>query len=256
MNQMPKQPNGPIARYSTQYSADFVERWDELIDWKKRKAGESGFFENLLRNHGVQTVIDVSTGSGFHAVQLKQAGFDVVATDGSPTMLTKARANFRRYGLAIPSHHRDWRALDPQELGQFDAVVCLGSSLCHVFEASERLDVLQTFRALLKPGGLLVVDQRNFFAIRAGHFKSSGHYYYCGTHVSVSLGEVNAHLCEFIYRFDNAEQYRLQVYPLLPGELTQEVLACGFSEHASYGDFLADYDMMQCDFVIHTALAA
>ncbi len=51
----------------------------------------------------MQTVIDVSTGSGFHAVQLKQAGFDVVATDGSPTMLTKARSNFRRYGLAIPS---------------------------------------------------------------------------------------------------------------------------------------------------------
>ncbi|WP_348749303.1 class I SAM-dependent methyltransferase [Pseudomonas rhodesiae] len=256
MNQMPKQPNGPIARYSTQYSADFVERWDELIDWKKRKAGESGFFENLLRNHGVQTVIDVSTGSGFHAVQLKQAGFDVVATDGSPTMLTKARANFRRYELTIPCHHRDWHALDPQELGQFDAVVCLGSSLCHVFEANERMKVLQAFRALLKPGGLLVVDQRNFAAIRAGHFKSSGHYYYCGANVSVSLGQVDESLCEFIYRFDNAEQYRLQVYPILPSELTQEVLGCGFSEHTSYGDFQVDYDRMQCDFVIHTALAA
>lgn len=255
MNQMSGQKHSDVASYAAQYSADFVERWDELIDWDKRKAGEGGFFEKLLRDHGVQSVIDVSTGSGFHAVQLKTAGFDVVATDGSSTMLTKARANFREHGLDIQSHYRDWLSLDAQELGQFDAVVCLGSSLCHVFAAHDRLKVLEKFRALLKPGGLLIVDQRNFFAIRAGNFKASGNYYYCGTNASVSLGQVDQHLCEFIYTFDNAEQYRLKVYPLLPGELATEVLASGFSVHESYGDFQRDYDMMHCDFVIHTARA-
>ncbi|TFY86474.1 class I SAM-dependent methyltransferase [Pseudomonas kairouanensis] len=255
MNPMSAQQHNEVASYSAQYSADFVERWDELIDWEKRKAGEGGFFEKLLREHGVQSVIDVSTGSGFHAVQLKQAGFDVVATDGSSTMLTKARANFRAHGLEIQSHYRDWLSLDPQDLGQFDALVCLGSSLCHVFAAHDRLNVLERFRALLKPGGLLIVDQRNFLAIRAGHFKASGNYYYCGTHASVSLGQVDEHLCEFIYTFDNAQQYRLKVYPLLPGELATEVLASGFSVHESYGDFRRDYDLMHCDFVIHTARA-
>ncbi len=255
MNQMSGQTPNEVASYSTQYSADFVERWDELIDWEKRKAAEGGFFETLLREHGVASVIDVSTGSGFHAVQLKKAGFEVVATDGSSTMLTKARANFREHGLDIQSHYRDWLSLDAQDLGQFDALVCLGSSLCHVFAAHDRLKVLEKFRALLKPGGLLIVDQRNFFAIRAGNFKASGNYYYCGTQASVSLGQVDQHLCEFIYTFDNAEQYRLKVYPLLPGELATEVLASGFGVHESYGDFQRNYDMMQCDFVIHTARA-
>ena len=123
MNQVFRNKHSEVASYATQYSPDFVERWDELIDWNKRKAGEDGFFENLLRSHGVHSVIDVSTGSGFHAVQLKQAGFEVVATDGSSTMLTKARANFRKHGLDIQSHYRDWHSLDSQELGQFDAVV-------------------------------------------------------------------------------------------------------------------------------------
>ncbi|TFY91515.1 class I SAM-dependent methyltransferase [Pseudomonas nabeulensis] len=255
MNQASGRKHNDVASYSTQYSADFVERWDELIDWEKRKAGEGGFFEKLLREHGVQSVIDVSTGSGFHAVQLKQAGFDVVATDGSSTMLTKARANFREHGLQIQSHYRDWLSLDPQDLGQFDAVVCLGSSLCHVFAAHDRLNVLEKFRALLKPGGLLIVDQRNFFAIRAGNFKASGHYYYCGTNASVTLGQVDQQLCEFIYTFNDAEQFRLKVYPLLPGELATEVLASGFALHESYGDFQRNYDMMNCDFVIHTARA-
>ncbi len=255
MNQMSSRKHHEVASYSAQYSADFVERWDELIDWEKRKAGEDGFFEKLLREHGVRSVIDVSTGSGFHAVQLKQAGFEVVATDGSSTMLTKARENFRQRGLQIESHYMDWLALDPTVLGRFDAVVCLGSSLCHVFEAHDRLRVLEKFRALLKPGGLLVVDQRNFFAIRAGNFKASGNYYYCGTNASVSLGQVDQNLCEFIYTFDNEEQYRLKVYPLLPGELATQVLASGFSTHESYGDFQRDYDMMHCDFIIHTARA-
>ncbi|WP_321356167.1 class I SAM-dependent methyltransferase [Pseudomonas extremaustralis] len=255
MNLMSVHKHNEVCSYSAQYSADFVERWDELIDWEKRKKGESGFFEQLLRAHGVRSVIDVSTGSGFHAVQFKEAGFDVVASDGSSTMLTKARANFRQRGLEIESHYLDWLELDPTVLGTFDAVVCLGSSLCHVFDVHERLTVLEKFRALLKPGGLLIVDQRNFFAIRAGKFKSSGNYYYCGTNASVSLGQVDEHLCEFIYSFDNAEQYRLKVYPLLPGELKEEVLACGFSDHESYGDFQPDYDMMNCDFVIHTARA-
>ena len=255
MNQISGRKHNDVPSYARQYSADFVERWDELIDWNKRKAGEDGFFENLLRSHGVHSVIDVSTGSGFHAVQLKQAGFEVVATDGSSTMLTKARANFRQRGLEIESHYLDWLELDPTVLGTFDAVVCLGSSLCHVFAAHDRLRVLARFRALLKPGGLLIVDQRNFFAIRAGNYKASGNYYYCGTNASVSLGEVNERLCEFIYSFDNAEQYRLQVYPLLPGELKGEVLKSGFTHHESYGDFERDYDMMDCDFVIHTARA-
>jgi len=108
MNQMSRHKHSEVASYATQYSKKFVERWDDLIDWDKRKAGENGFFENLLKQHGVKSVIDVSTGSGFHAVQLKQAGFDVVATDGSSTMLTKARENFRQRGLAIESHYRDW----------------------------------------------------------------------------------------------------------------------------------------------------
>lgn len=61
MNQLSEQKHNEVASYSAQYSADFVERWDELIDWEKRKAGEGGFFEKLLREHGVRSVIDVST---------------------------------------------------------------------------------------------------------------------------------------------------------------------------------------------------
>jgi glycine/sarcosine N-methyltransferase len=246
---------GSDADYAHQYSGDFVSRWDELIDWDKRAAGEGSFFIDQLCQANVFRVLDVSTGSGFHAVQLRKAGFYVVACDGSPTMVRRAEANFRERHLTIPVHECDWLELDSQKLGTFDAVVCLGSSLCHVFDQDTRHQVLKRFRSLLKPGGLLMIDQRNFQAIRAGRFKSSGKYYYCGKTAQVGLGEVSDDLCEFVYTFDDDATFRLRVYPILPMQLMAEIETADFSRPCSYGDFKPIYDIMSCDFIIHTAIA-
>ena len=43
-------------RYHAQYTQEFVKRWDDLIDWQGRAAGEAGFFARLLSAHGVRTV--------------------------------------------------------------------------------------------------------------------------------------------------------------------------------------------------------
>jgi glycine/sarcosine N-methyltransferase len=243
------------AQYAAQYTRDFVSRWDELIDWDKRAAAEGGFFVDLLSKAGADRVIDVSTGSGFHAVQLHKAGFTVLACDGSPTMVERARINVKSRQLEIPVLQRDWLELDSGALGTFDAVLCLGSSLCHVFDRHERQRVLRRFRQLLKPGGVLLVDQRNFRAIRAGRYKSSGRYYYCGRNVEVSLGEVSDELCEFIYSFRDGATYGLRVYPILPEELKAEISHAGFFWPRSFGDFKHIYDPLDCDFIIHMAFA-
>lgn len=240
--------------YARQYSGDFVSRWDELIDWDKRAFGEGSFFTDVLLSLGACSVLDVSTGSGFHAVQLKKAGFRVRASDGSQTMVDRATVNFARHGVKIPITCCDWMDLDPAQLGTFDAVLCLGSSLCHVFDEAERVAVLQRFHELLRPGGVLIVDQRNFQAILAGHFKSSGRYYYCGQTAQVTLGEVSDQLCEFVYTFSDEATYRLRVAPVRPLKLCSEILQAGFSGVQSFGDFKPLYDPLRCDFIIHVAL--
>ncbi|QKF51932.1 class I SAM-dependent methyltransferase [Pseudomonas graminis] len=241
--------------YARQYAADFVERWDELIDWDKRAAGEGSFLYDLLRPAGAWRVLDAATGSGFHAAQLHKAGFDVTACDGSPTMVDRARRNFARLGVDVPLHRCDWQALDARVLGKFDAVLCLGSSLCHLFDREARIAVLKRFRQMLKPGGLLLVDQRNFEAILAGRFRSSGRYYYCGDTASVTLGELDESVCEFVYRFADGAQYRLRVCPIRPRQLQDELRAAGFRAPHAYGDFKPIYDVMNVDFIIHQAHA-
>lgn len=248
-------PKSADEDYANQYSEAFVARWDDLIDWEKRARGEGGFFEERLHAAGARRVLDVSTGSGFHAVQLCKAGFEVTAVDGSRTMVERARRNFADRQLAIDLYHTDWLDLDAQWLGTFDAIVCLGSSLCHVFDASTRVRVLQRFRQLLRPGGLLMVDQRNFAAILAGHYKASGNYYYCGSNARVGLGEVTPDVCEFTYCFDQAQEYRLRVFPLTPEQLQSEIGLAGFHWERAYGDFKQHYAPLEADFVVHQAHA-
>jgi glycine/sarcosine N-methyltransferase len=261
-----KQPSSPVRLadpadedYARQYNADFVSRWDELIDWDKRAAGEAHFFTDVLLGAGACRVFDVSTGSGFHAAQLRKACFDVTACDGSPTMVQQARANFKRLDVAIPVYESDWADLNRLQrrhrLGVFDAVLCLGSSICHLFDREQRIEALRRFRALLKPGGMLLIDQRNFQAILAGHFTSSGQYYYCGKTARVTIGTLHDSLCEFIYTFADGACYRLRVFPILPAQLRSELRAAGFSIQQSFGDFKRVYDPLHTDFIIHQAIA-
>ncbi|WP_296262466.1 MULTISPECIES: class I SAM-dependent methyltransferase [unclassified Pseudomonas] len=245
--------------YARQYSTDFVSRWDELIDWDKRAAGEGHFFIDLLLQAGACRVFDASTGSGFHAAQLRKACFDVTACDGSATMVERARANFERLGVKIRLYQSDWADLHHLQLTHglrpFDAVLCLGSSLCHIFDRDKRIEALRCFRRLLKPGGMLLIDQRNFRAILAGHFSSSGQYYYCGKTAKVTIGALSESLCEFVYTFAEGARYRLRVFPLLPVHLRSELMAAGFTAVESFGDFKRIYDPMRADFIIHQAIA-
>ena len=242
-----------VADLDAQYVRSFVDRWDDLIDWDKREAAEGGFFADLLRGAGARRVLDAAAGTGFHSVSLIKAGFDVTTVDGSAEMLRRASANGERRGIPLRAVCSDWRAMADRVGDGFDAVVCLGSSFPHLFGAEDRSAALASFRAALKPGGLLIVDHRNFDAIRAHRYRSSGRYYYCGKGVEVSIDHIDPNLCRFRYDFPDDASYTLEVYPILSGELTDLLSGGGFSDASTYGDFKTDFDPYETDFIIHTA---
>ena len=74
--------------YIGEYVSEFVNKWDELIDWQARAESEGKFFIDVLQGRNKKTILDVATGTGFHSVQLVKAGFDVTSADGSMEMLT------------------------------------------------------------------------------------------------------------------------------------------------------------------------
>ena len=111
--------------YQQEYIEQFADRWDRLIDWEARAKAEGDFFIRILREHGVKSVLDVATGTGFHSIRLLQEGFDVVSADGSPNMLARAFRNARDRNQLLRTAQADWRFLNRDIHGTFDAVICL-----------------------------------------------------------------------------------------------------------------------------------
>ncbi|MFT7695064.1 MAG: glycine/sarcosine N-methyltransferase, partial [Candidatus Latescibacterota bacterium] len=131
--------------YTQEYVWGFVDKWDELIDWDQRAQGEGDFFIDHLKERGARRVLDVATGTGFHSVRLLQAGFEVVSADGSPQMLYKAFANGRKRGFVMRTVQADWRYLNRDVHGEFDAIICLGNSFTHMFKERDRRKALAEF---------------------------------------------------------------------------------------------------------------
>ncbi|MEB3341102.1 methyltransferase domain-containing protein [Okeania sp.] len=241
------------SHYKAQYIQSFVSKWDELIDWETRAKSEGSFFIDILKQHGAQKVLDVATGTGFHSIGLRQAGFDVVSADGSPEMLAQAFANGRDYGLILQTVQADWRWLNRNIDGKFDAVICLGNSFTHLFSERDRRKVLAEFYAALKHDGILILDQRNYDAIMDVGFSSKHIYYYCGENIKAEPEYVDDTLARFRYEFPDQSVYHLNMFPLRKNYTRQLMLEVGFQRIKTYGDFQETYHQEEQDFFIHVA---
>ncbi len=239
--------------YKEEYVTSFVERWDELIDWDKRWESEGDFFIRKLKERGAKRILDVATGTGFHSVRLIEAGFDVVSADGSPEMLAKAFENGRKRGHILRTVQADWRWLNRDVHGEYDAVICLGNSFTHLFNERDRRKALAEFYAALDHDGILIMDQRNYDSILDHGFSSEHKYYYCGDQVSAEPEHVDEGLARFRYEFPGGHVYHLNMFPLRKDYTRRLMREVGFQRLDTYGDFQASYRDSEPDFFIHIA---
>ena len=239
--------------YQQEYVEQFAERWDRLIDWEARAEAEGDFFIRLLHEHGAQSVLDVATGTGFHSVRLLSEGFDVVSADGSPNMLARAFRNARQRDQLLRTAQADWRFLNRDIHGTFDAVICLGNSFTHLFRERDRRKALAEYYAVLKHNGLLFIDHRNYdrllengVTVRQGKGNV-----YCGEDVRVAPDCVDEGLARFRYSFSHGSVYRLNMFPLRYGSVRRLIREVGFQRITSYGDYRLGKD--DPGFYVHVA---
>ena len=239
--------------YQAEYVQAFVEKWDELIDWSARADSEGRFFIQLLEAHGKRKVLDVATGTGFHSVQLLQAGFEVASTDGNPHMLARAFDNAKAHGHILRTIQADWRWLTRDVHTKFDAVICLGNSFTHLFDERDRRRALAEFYSVLKHDGILILDHRNYDAILDHGFKSKHKYYYCGEQVVVEPTYVDEGLARFRYAFPDGSEYNLNMFPLRKSYVQKLITEAGFQRFRSFGDFQETHQDEDPDFFVHVA---
>jgi glycine/sarcosine/dimethylglycine N-methyltransferase len=240
--------------YVQEYVTSFVDKWDELIDWKKRYETEGSFFIDQLKARGVRKVLDVATGTGFHSVRLLEEGFETVSADGSPEMLAKAFANGFDYGgYVLRTVCADWRWLNRDVHGEYDAIICLGNSFTHLFSERDRRKALAEFYAMLKHDGVLIIDQRNYDSILDNGFSSKHTYYYCGEDVSAEPEHVDDGLARFRYTFPDNSVYHLNMFPLRKDYMRRLMREVGFQQIETFADFKETHAAEDPDFYIHVA---
>ena len=239
--------------YRKEYVRTFVDKWDELIDWAGRAESEGQFFIDILRARGKERVLDVACGTGFHSVRLTEAGFDVTASDGAASMVAKAFENGQARGLILKTAQADWRWLNRDINGKYDAIVCLGNSFTHLHKESERRRALAEFYAALKHDGLLILDQRNYDAMLDQGYSTKHKYYYCGDKVTAEPDHVDEGLCRMRYSFPDGSSYTLNMCPIRKAYTRRLLCEAGFERVRTYGDFQETYAENDPDFFIHVA---
>ncbi len=115
-------------------------------------------------------MLDAATGTGMHAIALAKNGYTACGADISRGMIEHALRNAQAAKVQVRFEVAGFGNLAGTfGAGAFDAVLCLGNSLPHVLSHIELDSTLRDFGNCLKPGGMLIIQNRNFDAVVANH---------------------------------------------------------------------------------------
>lgn len=226
------------------FSADY----DRFVNWPERLDYELPFVERQLAAAGARRVLDAACGTGMHAVALAQRGYDVIGADLSVGMVERARENGAAAGCDARFVVAGFGELATQVGSDFDALLCLGNSLLHSLTAEALRATLTDFAAALRPGGLLLIQNRNFDAIvrdrirwmtPQSHREDDREWLFVRFYDFNTDGTLTFNVITL--RRDDAGEWTQQVEtttlrPLLHAELLRAVEAAGFGDVACYGD--------------------
>jgi glycine/sarcosine N-methyltransferase len=148
--------------------------YDRFVNWEARLTHELPFIEQRLTSAAARAVLDAACGTGRHSIALAARGYDVVGADISAPMIERARRNAADAGAEIRFFAAGFGDLAPLPGAPFDALLCLGNSLPHVLTLPDLEHTLADFVAALRPGGLLLIQNRNRDAVVAARDRWMG----------------------------------------------------------------------------------
>ena len=92
--------------------------------------------------------------------------YDVRGADASAGMIAEARRRAALEGFEVEFAKCSWADLPKKFTERFDLVFCYGNAIGHCRTPEETVASLCGMRAVLKPGGVLAIDSRNWEKLR------------------------------------------------------------------------------------------
>jgi glycine/sarcosine N-methyltransferase len=157
---------------------EFAADYDRFVNWQSRLAFELPFIEEQLSGlthsgRAPLSILDAACGTGMHAIALAQHNYQVAGADLSGEMIKHAQMNADSAGVEVQLRAKGFgslfQAFGDTQIFPFDALLCLGNSLPHLLSLQQLNIALNDFAACLRPGGLLLIQNRNFNQVMKDH---------------------------------------------------------------------------------------
>ena len=216
--------------------------WPDFVG--KRWEGAHGeFLMKMLVRHNCQRVFNAAGGVGDDTLNLLKRGFSVKTNEIDTTFIKVLGELAQKKGANIELSTWDWREMERKgPAGEFDAVLLMGNSLTHLFSKEERLRSLRGFLHVLKPGGILVIDERNYQRMLDNRDEIVGMVLprsktYPSDTVRARLDELTDGHLVMRYMHNDGRTGTLRAYPFKHNELAGELREAGFVIVDKYSDY-------------------
>ena len=221
--------------------AGVYDRLTEDVGYERR----ADYLEKLFRKSRIPVcmVLDLACGTGSMTALLMGRGYEMIAADASPDMLSAAREKTEgRTGIPPVFLNQSMPELDLY--GTVDAAVCCLDSLNYLTSPRDVRRTFQRLRLFIAPGGILIFDVLSPSGLRdldGQVFLDEREDVYC---VWRAEYEKRSHICTywmdlFTQRADGAwersvEEHRERAYTV--EELRTWLMEAGFTHIRTYGD--------------------
>ncbi len=139
--------------------------WDWEAVMREEGATLNRFLEKQLGRPGPYTLLDCSCGIGTQAIGLALQGHEVHATDLSTVSIDCARQEASKLGVEVTFGVADFRELGEAVSETFDVVLSCDNSIAHCLKDEDLAAALNSMKARLNPGGLLLISLRDYDAL-------------------------------------------------------------------------------------------
>ena len=232
--------------------------YDFFVNWDNRLAYELPFLEQQLHTLGEDSsqirVMDTACGTGRHAIALASHGFQVSGSDLFPEMVSLADGNAKAAGTKVTFRTAGFGNISESfgQPGEFDAVLCLGNSLPHVDTDEDLNKTLRDFKNLLRPGGMLMLQMRNFDLVMGEKKRwmepqslneGSTEWLFLRFYDFEDNGKIQFNILS-LYRKANlpweTQLTSTQLMPIYSQELKDDLALLGFKDIKLYGNLAAE----------------
>ncbi len=227
--------------------------WDEFVSPDKRVSKLGPFVEARIEEMGLSkaSILDAATGVGCDSAYLLSKGHDVISNEIDARLIAHAiELSEGAEPRPLNVTRFDWRHFEHlAEAETFDILLALGNSLSCLRTEGDIRAVLTRFAYLLRPDGLLIVDERNYPAMfderrqmAKPDFRFPGRVVYCSNTIQARPKRMPAEAgidndvltLEYIRSKNGKSVGTFDVLPFKRGQLTGLLEESGFRSVKAY----------------------